>query len=970
MLALIVLLLPFASASRELREALEGAEFPVREALERSVGRHEKAKTLFEAHGHLLPGELRDRARSLLDRHGRAVAAAAAGGPPRALDALARKEAHALESYRRLGGDAAARRARAALPPPSPRAKARATAASLFAATGIDSGEPAWGAPFRAVDGLFGGEVPLEAVGVSAKVRGGDVSAGRYHVALQPPCDCWTFGPEAVAAAARDVAERLDAPPLVHAWIDALEAGASLPSVGFGVDKDANAAKVYVAAYGGRALPALPGAEALESGANRMASLEWRLGAPEVSLRHYAVADPDATAARRLEAFVDGGAVAALAALGDVASEDVSVTPPFLSGDETPRASPEKSKAGLKLKGAGPGASPDAEAALAAALALGGAADAWLASSRAVDHAVSNVQFGPGFATLYRHPTSFGHVDADAPAQRRALRAAVAAPARRRLLVREEESALPFTACEQAIDDFEQDAIWGDAAEGTCKGATDAIEDRGDPRYECPLACRSAIAELAERCSSCAQVHKACDDVVDYDAFDHPKLRRRFTTVVAGDLGEACRYHLENNGLFDGELDCYAADASASEATVTCAAAAEDVDASTAAEFEANFKAKFEAELARDEPCAYDAAASSANLGSAIVEDGDTTWSDVEPLSDVPADRRYTRPYGDAGFLETMETWGPDACLYPHYGYMPDAPLCDECAAVAEARDTIAQGMWDGPCVDSEFDAVDDDAAAFGVSYPDHFPGCGCDCADHADRVDAHCAVDECAEVGKIYGTTCPSNAGACGAEDESLWGYEHACFEADGSRAAGVCYDTLDRVPAIDGGDELDEAEHAEEDEHHDDHGGDELDEDDHGDELDEAEHAAVDCVAANCPEGFDTEYYSYSYLGDDDWFDGTCDSVEGALDFTFLCQSADATCGECQSAVRAYSELLWETQALSIGLVCDLDCPAYGAAAEDTHDDHDGHDHGAAMPAESDGAAKIGAAAASALAAAFAFL
>ncbi|KAH8073286.1 serine-type endopeptidase [Aureococcus anophagefferens] len=136
------------------------------------------------------------------------------------------------------------------------------------------------------------------------------------------------------------------------------------------------------------------------------------------------------------------------------------------------------------------------------------------------------------------------------------------------------------------------------------------------------------------------------------------------------------------------------------------------------------------------------------------------------------------------------------------------------------------------------------------------------------------------------------------------------------------------------------------EEEEHHDDHDGHGHDEDDHGDELDEAEHAAVDCVAANCPEGFDTEYYSYSYLGDDDWFDGTCGSVEGALDFTFLCQSADATCGECQSAVRAYSELLWETQAAAVGLDCDLDCPAYGAAAEDTHDDHDGHDHGDAAP------------------------
>ena len=70
----------------------------------------------------------------------------------------------------------------------------------------------------------------------------------------------------------------------------------------------------------------------------------------------------------------------------------------------------------------------------------------------------------------------------------------------------------------------------------------------------------------------------------------------------------------------------------------------------------------------------------------------------------------------------------------------------------------------------------------------------------------------------------------------------------------------------------------------------------------------------------------------------------------------------------MRAYSELLWETQAAAVGLDCDLDCPAYGA--DDTHDDHDGHDHGDAVPEESDGAAKIGAAAASALAAAFALL
>ena len=58
-----------------------------------------------------------------------------------------------------------------------------------------------------------------------------------------------------------------------------------------------------------------------------------------------------------------------------------------------------------------------------------------------------------------------------------------------------------------------------------------------------------------------------------------------------------------------------------------------------------------------------------------------------------------------------------------------------------------------------------------------------------------------------------------------------------------------------------------------HDDHDGHDHDEDDgHGEELEEAEEAVVACIAANCPEGFDTQYYSYSYEADEDWFDGTC--------------------------------------------------------------------------------------------------
>ena len=141
---------------------------------------------------------------------------------------------------------------------------------------------------------------------------------------------------------------------------------------------------------------------------------------------------------------------------------------------------------------------------------------------------------------------------------------------------------------------------------------------------------------------------------------------------------------------------------------------------------------------------------------------------------------------------------------------------------------------------------------------------------------------------------------------------------------------------------------------------------------EVEAAQQAAVDCINMNCPEGIDVSLYSYSYMSDDDWIDlsDLCDSIEGNSEFMYACQSADATCSECQSEMRAFTEVSYEQGFTSIGVDCDLECPAYGATTEDTHDGHDGHDHGDAVPEESDGAAKIGAAAASALAAAFAFL
>ena len=101
-------------------------------------------------------------------------------------------------------------------------------------------------------------------------------------------------------------------------------------------------------------------------------------------------------------------------------------------------------------------------------------------------------------------------------------------------------------------------------------------------------------------------------------------------------------------------------------------------------------------------------------------------------------------------------------------------------------------------------------------------------------------------------------------------------------------------------------------------------------------AQQAMHDCFTMNCPDGFDYELYSYSYMGDDDWLDFSdlCNSIQHNSEFLYSCQSADATCSECQSEVRTYTEVGY-----GHGLDCDLDCPAYGATAEDTHDGHDGH-------------------------------
>ena len=211
--------------------------------------------------------------------------------------------------------------------------------AALRRATGIDATEAIWGAPFRELAALYGGAPPAAALGVSAKFCPGRDHTARYHVALepQPPRDGGPPLRRVPRAAQRRAAERtaaaLKAPPLVHDWLEAILA-ASPPIFGFGVDRDAAAAKLYVQARAGAPLPPLPATQAMPpvvAQGSRTLALEWRVGSDATALRQYAVQAGAAGAPRpdrdRLRAVADArlaGALEAARDATDAAVEDVA----------------------------------------------------------------------------------------------------------------------------------------------------------------------------------------------------------------------------------------------------------------------------------------------------------------------------------------------------------------------------------------------------------------------------------------------------------------------------------------------------------------------------------------------------------------------------------------------------------------------------------------------------------------------
>ena len=203
-------------------------------------------------------------------------------------------------------------------------------------------------------------------------------------------------------------------------------------------------------------------------------------------------------------------------------------------------------------------------------------------------------------------------------------------------------------------------------------------------------------------------------------------------------------------------------------------------------------------------PCSFDASASLAALGGASGSPTTAKYSDLDSEL-VPDDMKVRFPYGDNGLFDVMSLWGPEGCRYPYYGYLPDAPLCDECSSMYAAREAVLDGLWDGPCNDDDPPGDDDSLA-----LPSGYPGCGCDCAEFLRRPLSTCTDSSCVNVAQNYASSnsvCDGSevkwnttAAACatyGDADKSFdstWvGSDGSCIDDDGNvqAASETCYQT-----------------------------------------------------------------------------------------------------------------------------------------------------------------------------------
>ena len=266
-----------------------------------------------------------------------------------------------------------------------------------------------------------------------------------------------------------------------------------------------------------------------------------RLGDHHVAVRQYAGRDDETplTRSERIDRAVRRqsedssdqrsqltGHIEELASKYRAMTEDIAVTEPFIPEDthgtgaarETQIQVPEqRGKLGFKLRERAH--SPDDDESFLNALAptltdLGVDLDTvqtWLRDSSVIPHAVSNIQLGSNFVTLYRHPSSFGWIDVEnrkhAKLALQAARSIAKNDRRRRKLdsvrpypwnvpEREETDETPNTDCEDAIDTF-----W----------SAQIFECEDTNGVTCSDDCIESIDDLIDDCDDCALVYTACD---------------------------------------------------------------------------------------------------------------------------------------------------------------------------------------------------------------------------------------------------------------------------------------------------------------------------------------------------------------------------------------------------------------------------------------------------------------------------
>ena len=143
---------------------------------------------------------------------------------------------------------------------------------------------------------------------------------------------------------------------------------------------------------------------------------------------------------------------------------------------------------------------------------------------------------------------------------------------------------------------------------------------------------------------------------------------------------------------------------------------------------------------------------------------------------------------------------------------------------MAEAKEDVLNGLWDGPCNDDNPPTWDDDTNFATTPHtpatPANYPGCGCDCADFLRRdLSAACTATSCINVAQQYA---PANskcdgpdvkwdttAAGCtdlygaGTQFDSTWSGD-ACLDSSGSTtvvqdASATCYQTQASISEAD---------------------------------------------------------------------------------------------------------------------------------------------------------------------------